>query len=74
LERVGEILNETELYPMRVWQERPIEIAHLSIRPFCALLLAAGILGFSEQDENGMPYPFSFIGGLSATRESPFTA
>lgn len=46
---------------MRVWQERPIEIAHLFNPAFCALLMAAGVSGFTEQDEIGMPYPLSFV-------------
>jgi hypothetical protein len=46
---------------MRVWQERPIEIAHLFNPAFCGLLMAAGVSGFTERDENGMPYPLSFV-------------
>jgi hypothetical protein len=32
---------------MRVWQERPIEIAHLFNPAFCALLMAAAVSGFA---------------------------
>jgi hypothetical protein len=46
---------------MRVWDERPAEIAHLFNPAFCALLVREGVLGFAEQYPNGMPYPLVFV-------------
>src|ERR1039457_6981771 len=46
---------------MRIWNDRPPEIAHLFNPAFCALLIREGVLGFVEVSPGGMPYPLVFL-------------
>jgi hypothetical protein len=46
---------------MRIWNDRPPEIAHLFNPAFCALLIREGVLGFGEVSPGGMPYPLVFL-------------
>jgi hypothetical protein len=46
---------------MRVWNDRPPEIAHLFNPAFCALLIREGVLGFMDVSPGGMPYPLVFL-------------
>ena len=46
---------------MRAWNDRPTEVAALFNPAFSALLIREGILGFTGQNPNGMPYPLVFI-------------
>lgn len=42
---------------MRLWNERPPEVAHLFNPAFCALILRECVLGFQERNPSGMPFP-----------------
>lgn len=46
---------------MRLWNDRPPEIAHLFNPAFCALLIRDGVSGFMESRPGGMPYPLVFL-------------
>jgi hypothetical protein len=46
---------------MRLWNDRPPEIASLFNPAFCALLIRQGVLGFMEVSPHGMPYPLVFL-------------
>ena len=44
-----------------VWNQRPVEVAHLLNPPFCAVILYQSIRGFEQEAGDGMPYPLSFL-------------
>jgi hypothetical protein len=46
---------------MRLWNDRPPEIAHLFNPAFCGLLIREGVVGFMEVSPGGMPYPLVFL-------------
>jgi hypothetical protein len=46
---------------MRLWNDRPPEIAHLFNPAFCAVLIREGVLGFMDVSPGGMPYPLVFL-------------
>ena len=46
---------------MRLWNDRPPEIAHLFNPAFCALLVREGVVGFTEANPGGMPYALVFL-------------
>jgi hypothetical protein len=49
------------LLPQLPWEKRPFEIANLLNPAFCSLLLGDSIAAFQKENEEGMPYPLSFL-------------
>lgn len=46
---------------MRVWAERPVEIAAMLNPWFCALALDAAVRGYEEKSGRPMPLPLAFL-------------
>jgi hypothetical protein len=46
---------------VRLWNDRPPEIAHLFNPAFCGLMLREGVLGYMEVHPGGLPYPLAFL-------------
>jgi hypothetical protein len=46
---------------MRVWEQRPVEVANLLNPAFCAILIRQTIQGYSVDFPQGMPYSLSFL-------------
>jgi hypothetical protein len=46
---------------MQPWNERPTEIARLLNPAFCSIIIREAVRGFSDQGEDGMPYPLAFL-------------
>ena len=46
---------------MKPWAQRPVEEANLLNPAFCCVTLTSAVVGYTDIDKAGMPYPLSFI-------------
>ncbi len=46
---------------MRVWRERPEEVANLLNPAFCCVVLTSSMVGYQTEDEAGIPFPLAFM-------------
>lgn len=46
---------------MILWEERPVELAHLLNPAFCSVLLWDAISGYRKERGQGLPFPLAFL-------------